>query len=354
MKKVAVIAISMILLAALTGLAYFFIVPQKTTTIANEPARSPAPELKSFRGVLADVLNEVKEEVVEIKQEIAEAIPNPFSDNPPSGENNLTFAILGDTQSFKTGNPRGSFQKAIARIREKNPDLVIAVGYLTNGCESKNECTRELTDWKNITGNLFEKTYAVQGNNDAEDDSNDGIWQNTFNFPANGPEDFSEFTYSLDVKNSHFVFLSSDRPEERKINSSQRNWLEQDLAKNKKENVFVVFHEPAYPVSNKMGESLDTNPSDRNALWQILKKYNVTAVFNGHEHIVSRRKVGKIYQFVFGSTDSFDHGLPAAGVAEYASLGQGRYGIVKVNGKEITVETRGPDGKIFDTFTFSK
>lgn len=107
-------------------------------------------------------------------------------------------------------------------------------------------------------------------------------------------------------------------------------------------------------MSDKATESLDAEPSQRNALWEILEKHNVTAVFNGHEHIVSRRKVGKVYQFVFGSTDSFNHGLPAAGVAEYANQGQGRSGIVKVRGKEITVEVYDPDGKLLNTFIFSK
>ena len=79
--------------------------------------------------------------------------------------------------------------------------------------------------------------------------------------------------------------------------------------------------------------------------------------------IVSRRKIdsrvssvakNSIYQFVFGNTDSFNHRRPAAGVAEYFNQGQGRFGIAKVKGKEITVETYDPNGKLLNTFTFSK
>jgi hypothetical protein len=103
-----------------------------------------------------------------------------------------------------------------------------------------------------------------------------------------------------------------------------------------------------------MTESLDKEPPERNALWQILEKHNVTAVFNGHEHIVSRRKIGGIYQFVFGNTDSFNHDLPQPGIAEYASQTQGSFGLVKVNGNGITVETHAPSGTILNSFTFSK
>jgi len=107
-------------------------------------------------------------------------------------------------------------------------------------------------------------------------------------------------------------------------------------------------------VSSKIGESLDTQTGQRDALWSIIAKHNVTAVFNGHEHIVSRRKVGSIYQFVFGNTDSYNHDLPKPGVAEYASQVQGSFGIVSVNGKEITVKVFDPANKELNSFSFSK
>jgi 3',5'-cyclic-AMP phosphodiesterase len=277
----------------------------------------------------------------------------------------LTFAVLGDTQRFDAGNSQGNFQKAAAEISKLNPDLVVAVGDLIGGCEGKSSDAKDYADWKKIIGPLAAKTYAVQGNHDRVSDggSCDKIWQDAFNFPTNGPSGFSELTYSLDLKNAHFVFLDSIKPDGHQINDTQRTWLDQDLAKNKMEDTFVIFHEPAFPVSSKIGESLDTQASQRNALWQILDKYNVTAVLNGHEHIVSRRKVDSkvfpeaknlIYQLVFANTDSFNHDLPKPGIAEYASQVQGSFGFVKVNGKDITVETHGPDGKTLDTHTFSK
>jgi 3',5'-cyclic AMP phosphodiesterase CpdA len=370
-KRVVTIVIFVISLAVLISLAYFLFVPKQAKTIENSPAANSlsAPKIKSFRGVLADVLKDAEEKVEEVKKEITEVIPNPFvpkTENPaPNPDNSLTFAILGDTQYFTPGNSKGNFQKAVAQITKQNPDLVLQMGDLIRGCEGKSEDARDYANWKNTLGVLASKTYAVQGNHDRVDnvDKCDRFWTDTFSFPTNGPEGFAEFAYSLDLKNSHLVFLDSNKPDAHQINSTQRDWLEKDLAANKKENIFVVFHEPAYPVSDKAKESLDVDPSQRNALWEILDRHNVTAVFSGHEHIVSRRKItsqvssvakNSIYQFVFGNTDSFDHVLPAAGVAEYANQGQGRYGLVKVNGKEITVEVYDPNGKLLNSFTFSK
>jgi 3',5'-cyclic AMP phosphodiesterase CpdA len=309
--------------------------------------------LFSFRGVLFGILEEVKD--------VAEKVASPFAGSggtstPPASqnENGFSFAVIGDTQYFKIGNPSGNFQTVMKDITKDNPDLLISTGDLTGSCASYAECLAKHNDWKKVVGPLLSKTYATMGNHDNINNKGGKAWQDAFDFPTNGPADFSEQVYSFDFKNSHFVVLDSDNPKQHLVNGEQRAWLDQDLSKNKKENVFVVFHEPAYSVSSKIGESLDADPGERDALWQILKKYNVTAVFNGHEHIVSRRKIDNIYQFVFGSTDSFNHDLPAAGVAEYANQGQGRFGVVSVNGKEITVKTYSPDNKELNSFTFSK
>lgn len=158
--------------------------------------------------------------------------------------------------------------------------------------------------------------------------------------------------YSLDVKNAHLVFLSSDKPEENIINSEQRDWLKKDLQSNSKELTFVFFHEPAYPVSSKIDESLDVNKKDRDALWDLLISEKVTAVFSGHEHIASRKKIKGLYQFVFGNTDSFDHDLPKAGVAEYSYQGKS-FGWVEVADKKVTVSTFLVDGKLLNAFEVS-
>ncbi|MFH0930305.1 MAG: metallophosphoesterase [Candidatus Moraniibacteriota bacterium] len=315
---------------------------------------SDSGALFSFRGVLYGILEEAENIVAKVASPFVGSKTAPATDQT-TDENSFSFAVLGDTQRFTAGNSNGNFQKATAKIKTMDPALVFAVGDLVSSCDGDSKCSAKYSDWKKIVGTLLPKTYATQGNHDRTgDDKTDNTWRDSFAFPTNGPSGFSEQVYSFDLKNSHFVVLDSDKPKEHLVNGNQRAWLEQDLTRNKKENTFVFFHEPAYPVSSKITESLDKEPSERNALWQILKKHNVTAVFNGHEHIVSRRKIDNIYQFVFASTDSFDHDLPKAGVAEYSNQGQGRFGFVKINGKEIIVETHDSTGATLNSFTFSK
>lgn len=271
-------------------------------------------------------------------------------DTLPNSVSKFSFAILGDTQRFDSNNAGGGFQQAVKNITAKSPDFVMTEGDLLSSCSGG--CEGKFAVWKNILGPLASKTYEVVGNHDRTGgNSSDSAWQKAFNLPTNGPAGYSELVYSFDFQNSHFVVLNSEKPEEHIINKAQRNWLEADLAADKKENTFVFFHEPAYPVSSKIKESLDAEKSERDALWNILAKYKVTAVFNGHEHIHSRKKIGGIYQFVFGNTDSFDHDLPKPGGADFSHQGRS-FGIVEVAGKQITVNLYSVDGHLINSFKF--
>ncbi|MFA6973121.1 MAG: metallophosphoesterase [Parcubacteria group bacterium] len=281
--------------------------------------------------------------------------PAPVSEQaqvPSTGqsEDSFSFAILGDTQRFDAANSAGGFQQAVRAINGKDVDFVMTVGDLLSSCDKG--CAGKLVEWQKIIGLLAPKTYAVMGNHDRTGRSTaDEAWQKVFEMPTNGPAGYSEMVYSFDFKNTHFVVLNSEKPKEHVINKTQRDWLESDLGANKKENILVFYHEPAYPVSSKIGESLDFEKKERDEFWNILTKYQVTAVFNGHEHIFSRRKIGNIYQFVVGNTDSFDHDLPKPGVAEYSFQGKS-FAVVKVTGRDIFISLYSVEGKLTNEFGF--
>ncbi|HLN18949.1 MAG TPA: metallophosphoesterase, partial [Patescibacteria group bacterium] len=251
-------------------------------------------------------------------------------------------------------NPNGGLQKAVRNLKKDNPALVFAMGDMISSCDDAGECTPKYSQWKSATSPFSGKIFAMQGNHDRTGkDKADGAWNAAFNFPKNGPNGFQNMAYSFNHGNTHFAVLDSDKPKEHIINGAQRSWLDQDLARNKKENTFVFFHEPAWPVGAKIGESLDVENSERNALWEIIARHRVTAVFSGHEHIFSRKNVNGVYQFVVGNTDSFDHTAPRAGMAEYAFVGL-HYAVVSVTGKKINVKVYTVDGKMVNSFDFQK
>jgi UDP-2,3-diacylglucosamine pyrophosphatase LpxH len=291
-----------------------------------------------------------KSEPVEEEKPQIEAV-QPVSE--PVTDSGFSFAVIGDTQTY-SGSPYGPLASAVKNIKNSQANLIFAVGDLVSSCDEEKKCEAKYDTWKSALGSLMNRTYAAQGNHDRTGGSSaDRVWQKVFNFPTNGPAGFSELVYSLDHGDSHFVVLASDNPGENKINSTQRSWLEQDLARSKKTNKFVFFHEPAYPVSSKIGESLDVNNKERNALWDIFEKYGVTAVFSGHEHIHSRKNINGIYQFGIGDTDMTAHAAPKPGAAEFSYVGH-HYGIVAVKGKAVNVKIYNTGGGLINSFDFSK
>lgn len=347
MKKIILVILLLVALAGVSFAGGFFIAylknklnPQKNSekTIQNIAAENSFTEIEIDNKVLTNPEEQRAEESV--------------LEETTAPQNKFSFAILGDTQYFKPGTG-GGYQTAASNIKKFNPNLVFGLGDLVSSCDGGGECEAKYNDWKSVLGSLGSKTYVTQGNHDRTGkDKADKVWEKVFSYlPGNGPQGFVKFAYSFDFENSHFVVLDSDKPKEFLINETQRSWLDKDLSSTSKENIFVFFHEPAYPTNSKIGEGLDANPKDRDALWNILTSHKVKAVFSGHEHIQSRRKVNGLYQFVFGNTDSFNHLAPKPGAAEYSYIGQG-FGMVEVEEKNITVKTYSVQGKLLNTFLF--
>jgi len=250
----------------------------------------------------------------------------------------FSFAIIGDTKVFSANNPNGNLQKAVQSIIKDNVDFSFVMGDLVSSCDGGISCERKYDDWKRVMMLLLSKTYEVVGNHDRTGGAAaDTVWQKEFDLPTNGPDGFSELSYSFDFSNSHFVVLDSEKPKTHLVDSIQRDWLEKDLSANKKENIFVFFHEPAFQTSQNKKDGLDAIPSERDFLWNILNKYHVKAVLNGHEHIFTRKKIGDMYQIVVGDTDSANDDIPEPELSDYGYKGK-TFAIVYVDGKNINLK----------------
>ena len=287
-------------------------------------------------------------------EEVIDPLPVSDPSSQEISQNNFSFGVMGDTKVFNPNNPKGNYQKAVATMSKENFNFMFVMGDLISSCDGTKKCETKLTQWRDTLGSLKDKTYEVVGNHDRTGGSAaDATWQKVFNLPTNGPSGFSELTYSFSHANSHFVVLNSEKPSEHLINSVQRSWLEKDLSDNPKENVFVFFHEPAYQTSQNTKDGLDADPTERDALWSILKKHNVTAVFNGHEHIHTRKKIGSIYQIVQGDTDSTDDDTAGKGLSDYSYKGKS-YLIVNVNEKNVNLKLFDLTGKLLNSFDLVK
>jgi predicted phosphodiesterase len=356
MKKYLVIIGIILVVLATSVFGYSFLAAHKTVPAsATSTADNQAPSrTSSFQGVVAGVAENLGDKVAEIT-EPSSAVPTPAPSAQSTGTENgasFSFAVFGDTKEFKASDPSGNLEKAVARTKDQNLAAFFMMGDLIKSCDGGNSCTQKFNEWKSVMAPILSKTYEVVGNHDRTGgDKADLVWQKEFSLPQNGPEGYKDLVYSFDVGNSHFVVLDSEKPKEHIVNSIQRDWLEKDLAATNKEHKFVFYHEPAFQAAQDAEDGLDSDPAERDALWNIIKRYKVDVVFNGHAHIYARKNVGGVEQIVVGDTDSTNDDIVQPGLSDFGYKGKS-YAIVTVDGSKISLKLFTVDGKQVDSFDF--
>jgi Icc protein len=216
-------------------------------------------------------------------------------------------------------------------------------------------------------------------------DSAEEIFRREMTNPTNGPEvadapnqpTYCENVYSFDYGNSHFVMLNNDYKslggilgelEKGKIVGLQLDWLRGDLdsaAKRGQQNIFVFFHEPAFPSGGHLGNSMYHNGNKayvepRDEFWRLLCRHKVVAVFCGHEHNYSRtlvdEKVDKsfsspIWQIVTGGGGAPFHTQDRPPWAESVKAFSSRenYCILSVAGKKVEIRVFDTAGSLIDS-----
>ena len=162
--------------------------------------------------------------------------------------------------------------------------------------------------------------YPAAGNHEAETPS-DMHWLRSYNAGGNtlqnvvniGPSGFEETTFSFDYGNAHFVILneyfdgSSDVGTDGDIVAPLYDWLDNDLSVNAKPVIFVIGHEPAYPLADEgsgrlrhENDSLNKYGSRRDAFWALLETHGVKAYICGHTHNYSTENFGSVWQIDVG------------------------------------------------------
>ncbi len=162
--------------------------------------------------------------------------------------------------------------------------------------------------------------YPVTGNHEAETPS-DMDWLRSFNSGGNtlknvvniGPLGSEETAFSFDYGNAHFVILNeyfdgvSDVGTDGDIVTALYTWLNEDLSANSKPVVFVIGHEPAYPLPDEESgrlrhesDSLNKYVIRRDDFWALLESHEVKAYICGHTHNYSTEKFGSVWQIDVG------------------------------------------------------
>jgi predicted phosphodiesterase len=214
-----------------------------------------------------------------------------------AGEQNLKYAVISDIR-------KDGMRAAMEFIKSQHADFIIVPGdfYYSQkgyyywfsdygyGVDSHKEPNQQ-------------GVYFAIGNHD------DPPYGDTFfkfyiakAYPKNGPQNAPKGTiYSFDRGNCHFVVTNPywDQPEGKYI-QTQLDWLAWDLSQSDKTFKFVVGHEPAFPLKKHEGNSLDVDPTNRDAFWKILADNGAQAFFCGHTHNLSHSVKKGVYQIDSG------------------------------------------------------
>ena len=211
----------------------------------------------------------------------AQQLENPYNPQPKMDQlrarqgkkpTQMHFLVFGDSKGSE------HFPGVLKRADMLQPDFCITTADLVNrgaGDQGK-------IDYKTLDedGGWFMRKYPM--------------WPTVGNHEESGGEDgiknFSNFfgmkkaMYSFTYGNAKFIALPWPKI---KDDPKKLKWLKRELRKAKGKHIFVYKHRPHYTLGNKSYDDVEGAETETTNLFD---KYNVTAVFSGHDHIYYRTK----------------------------------------------------------------
>jgi acid phosphatase type 7 len=201
----------------------------------------------------------------------------------------FSFIVFGDSRDSSGGH-----QRVVERIRDEVPDFLLGTGDMVNEGDSDQdwqsffETEREL-----LRENVL---YPSLGNHDRQGRGRTADnFRKYFALPENSPN--PERYYAFTFASARFLVLDSNS--QSFALTDQTEWIEQQLQAARLDpnihHVFVTMHHPPFSVSLHGGQE-----ELREAWTPLFEKYQVTAVFSGHDHVYSRAEQSGIHYFVSG------------------------------------------------------
>ena len=211
-----------------------------------------------------------------------------FATAPRPGEP-FSFIVFGDSRS----NP-GSHRNVVERIRGEVPDFILGTGDMVN--EGGKEA-----DWRKffeVEQDLLRENvlFPSLGNHDRQGRGRTADnYRRYFSLPENSPD--PERYYAFTYGSARFLILDSNLYSF--ALTDQTAWIEQQLQAARLDknihHIFVSMHHPPFSVSLHGGQS-----QLREAWTPLFEKFQVAAVFSGHDHVYSRSYRNGVHYFVSG------------------------------------------------------
>ncbi|MEO8702460.1 MAG: metallophosphoesterase [Kofleriaceae bacterium] len=213
-----------------------------------------------------------------------------FATAPPVGKDvPFSFVVVGDSRSGME-----SHRRVVERMSQEVPDFVLGTGDMVDDGWREDQW-QMFFDVENkwLRDNVY---FPAVGNHDRQGRGRTAdTYRAYFSVPVNGGE--TERYYAFTYASGRFIVLDSN------IYSfaltDQTSWLERELIASRQDpgtkHIFVVMHHPPFSIS------LHGGAKDLRDRWTpLFEKYQVSAVFSGHDHVYSRAEHEGIRYFVSG------------------------------------------------------
>jgi acid phosphatase type 7 len=168
--------------------------------------------------------------------------------------------------------PRNSL--ALEELMKSRRGIILALGDLAYPKGTRSDFT---DCFDKIWGPLVERTYPVPGNHEYKSKAKPYLdyWKER--------RGLEKTYYSFDYAGWHVIALDSEL--EASPGSVQRQWLDDDLARSKKQCVIAMFHKPA------IATVLHGKPGSSEEIYDTVSRAGASIVLNGHNHNYERSKL---------------------------------------------------------------
>lgn len=190
----------------------------------------------------------------------------------------FTFAVIGDYRGDSDGNMPPVLLEMFAMLNRDAPKFVLSSGDLINGYPEEDEPhLRKL--WGGYLAalkTLQPPIFHVPGNHDI--------------FHALSARLYAEMLgpthYAFDYAGVRFICLDTETDPSR-VDETQFGWLRAQIEAAGERRLFIMLHQPPFPVDGHIAHSLDIFPEDRDRLHRLFMAHReqIGGVFLGHEHL---------------------------------------------------------------------
>lgn len=241
--------------------------------------------------------------------------------NNPGKEVAFRFAFLTDVH-MNTNNADVSaagLKQALEHAKSQNIDFVIFGGDLTDldhfQPQDSDKANSIVGRFKSVVAESGVKAYFTIGNHDRYYTFNNEPDPAGFKFFE---KNYGDTYYSFDHKGVHYVILNSVQINETTRNycvgPEQLEWLKTDLAAISPETPLVVvthvpFQSLYYPAMEGVVKDADMF-SNFKEVWDILLKYNLKVIFQGHQHLYEEMLVNRTHFITGGAVSASWWGGP--------------------------------------------